>query len=433
MEIALKRRSPMISTGITYLDKQSGGLRLGDNVVWQVSNAVPVEYFIKAFFSGTPDFDKTIIYLSFNVSAQALCRKYHDLFTHQKAILIDAFAHGKGKSDPIFLDFYTREIPYREFKVHCLDNPNDIASFRDLLNEVQSEHREGCFYLFDSLTGMKELWKEESTVLDFFSFTCPKLYELNTLAYWICERESHTTPFLAGLTHITQVVFSVSKSSAEFFELQIHKLEGRPSFNLSPHPFRILDDRIHFQERRFEDVFKIGAKVKALRKIANITQAELAASLGMTPGAVSQIENAVITPSLQTLVQLSSLFNRSLNYFIDIDGSEKRTARGGYTIYRKENIHAVNRDIQITKLIEENAIPAQPFSVTIGGKKSHNGPLILHKGSEYIIVVKGSITVSIEGEEHTIYKGDSLLLSDSFVNKWNNRSNAECELIYFLF
>jgi len=423
----------MISTGIKYLDKMSGGLRLGDNVVWQVSNAAPVEYFIKAFFSGTPDFDRTIIYLSFNVSAQALCRRYHDLFAHQKAVLIDAFAHGKGKSDPIFLDFYTREIPYREFTRHCLDNPNDISSFRDVLNEIQSEHQEGCFYIFDSLTGMKELWKEESTVLEFFSFTCPKLYDLNTLAYWICERESHTTPFLAGLTHTTQVVFSVYKSNTELFELRIHKIEGRPSFHLGPHSFRILDEKIHFQERRFEDVFKIGEKVKTLRKRANITQAELAASLGMTPGAVSQIENAVITPSLQTLVQISSLFNRSLEFFIDIDGSEKRTARRGYTIYRRENSIAGNRDIQITKLLEENAIPVQLFNITIGVRKSHNGPLILHKGLEYIIVVKGNITVTIENEEHTVYTGDSLLLSDSFVTKWDNRGSDDCELICLLF
>ncbi len=53
----------MISTGITYLDKITGGLKLGDNVVWQISDGIPVDNFIKSFFKRKNSFkSKCYIY-----------------------------------------------------------------------------------------------------------------------------------------------------------------------------------------------------------------------------------------------------------------------------------------------------------------------------------------------------------------------------------
>jgi len=56
----------MISTGLGYLDKLTGGLSLGDNVVWESADGVPVEYFIRSFFYGAADFSEKIIFISFN-------------------------------------------------------------------------------------------------------------------------------------------------------------------------------------------------------------------------------------------------------------------------------------------------------------------------------------------------------------------------------
>ncbi len=420
----------MISTGIKYLDKITGGLRLGDNVVWQISDAVPIEYFIKTFFFGPRDFDKNIIYVNFNYSAQTVCRRYDELFRDHRVILIDGFTHGKGKSDPVFLEFYEDNSDYDLSGAICLKNPRDIQYFISILNEVQLNNKEGCFYIFDSLTGMNELWRDERAVLDFFGFTCPKLYDLNTLAYWMYEREAHSKEFTVGLTHITQVVFSVYKSDPDFFNLNILKLEDRPSFsNTGPHPFKVIDKKIQFQVNKTEDNFRIGEKLKELRKAINMTQAELASTLRMTPGAISQIEHEVISPSLHTLIQISSIFNKPLEYFINIDENGKR----GYRVY-KSDLHDefAHPDAYITKLAGDDITTIKPLSVTIKSKKYVKGPLLLHKGNEFITVVKGAIHLTIEGEEHFLERGDSILLSASFVEKWHNKGTADCELFYIL-
>ena len=191
----------MISTGINYLDKITGGFKLGDNIVWQVSDGVPVEIFTHSFFSNTDNFNNSIIYVNFNYSPQTIYNKYDHLFKNFNTILVDAFTHGKGKSDQVFLNFYKKNN--KKNKMICVDEPGNIKSFTSILNEIENENQNGAFYIFDSLTGMNELWKDETAVLDFFSFTCPKLYDLNTLAYWVYEKNAHSKEFIASLTHIT--------------------------------------------------------------------------------------------------------------------------------------------------------------------------------------------------------------------------------------
>lgn len=422
----------MISTGLPYLDKLTGGLKPGDNVVWQVSDGVPVEYFIKSFFYGAGDYNDNIIYVSFNFSPQTIMRRYDYLFRNDNAILVDAFTKGKGNSDPVFLDFYNSGGHNPE-RFRCIDNPRDISSFVALLNEIELKNRERSFYIFDSLTGMNELWKDERAVLDFFTFTCPKLYELNTLAYWILGREAHTREFIAGIMQITQIVFSISSSDMDYYGLIVHKLEERTSlYGAQPNYFKIINHEVQFEDKKTPDLFRIGEKVRNLRKESRITQAELAASLHMTPGAVSQIENDIIAPSLQTLVQLASLFNKPLDYFIDSADLSRNTK--GYMLSKKNlRVTSPQRNVAIYRMMEPDDPAIKPFLVCISGGKPVEGPILFHKGKEFIAVMKGLLRLTIDADSNVLEEGDSLLISNSFVSRWQNAGEEECRFLYILF
>jgi transcriptional regulator with XRE-family HTH domain len=422
----------MISTGLPYLDRLTGGLKPGDNVVWQISDGVPVEYFIKSFFQDPENCNDSIIYVSFNFSPHTIHRKYDYLFQKENSILVDAFSKGKGNSDPVFLEFYnTGEHDPGRFL--CIDNPKNITSFVSLLNEIELRNKERSFYIFDSLTGMNELWKDERAVLDFFTFTCPKLYDLNTLAYWMLGREAHTREFIAGIMQITQIVFSISSSEADYYGLIIHKLEGRTSlYGAQPNYFKIINQEIHFEDKKAPDMFRIGVKVKNLRKESRITQAELAASLNMTPGAVSQIENEIITPSLQTLVQLAALFNKPLDYFIGYSDMHRNTK--GYYIFKKNlRVSSPQKNVTIHRMMDADDSLIKPYLVSITGDKPIDGPLIFHKGKEFIAVMAGLLKISIDAESNILQAGDSLLVTSSFVSGWQNAGESECKFMYILF
>ena len=416
-----------VSTGIRYLDGVTGGLRLGDNVVWEVTSGVPVEYFIKGFFEGNKTFSNAVIIISFNVSPFTILKRYGFLLPRFRVTLIDAFTRGKGNSDPVFLDFYQEK---QGADAVLLENPRDQSQFMKVLNDIESENRDGSFYIFDSLTGMNELWKDESAVLDFFNFTCPKLYDLNTLAYWMLERDAHSREFLAGLTHTTQVVFSLSPTRADHFKLTIKKLQGRPSSgDLGPHLFTLTDGTVTFREKKREGMLGIGERVKELRRLSGMTQTELASKTEMTPGAVSQIENEITVPSLNTLVQFSAIFEKPVDYFL---GNEKYYSQGNYDIYTDPFTIPLKDDTySITRLADDRGLGFQPHIVSIREGTEIDGPILLNRGAEFISVIRGSVAITVAGEEITLFMGQSLRLSRSFPERWRTGPTG-CELYYIL-
>ncbi|MBN2160802.1 MAG: helix-turn-helix transcriptional regulator [Spirochaetes bacterium] len=422
----------MIGTGIDYLDRVTGGLRLGDNVAWESADGATVEHFIRSFFKSSPEFKENVIYISFNFSPNTILRRYEYLFRNDRSILIDAFTHGKGNSDGVFLDFYKGNREGRD-RIICVDKPSDIGSFVGILNEVERKHREGSFYIFDGLTGMNELWKNEAAVLDFFAFTCPKLYDLNALAYWVFHREAHSREFVAGIMHITQIVFSIRATDSDYYELKVQKLQDRtPLFGSRPSYFKIDGSRVLFEDGKAPDHFEIGEKVRLLRKEARMTQASLATSLNMTPGAVSQIENDIITPSLQTLVQLSAIFGKPVDYFIGASGLGK--TGHGYSVFdRGGRVQIEHRDATIYRLMESEYAGMKPYSVSLEQGKSVNGPLMLHRGKEFITVTRGALEVEINGETILLEECDSLSLTDSFVTRWRSAGGTGCGFLYVLF
>lgn len=422
----------MISTGIKYLDKLTSGLNLGDNVVWQISNGVPIEYFTRNALSTESSFTNSIVYVNFNYSPHTVCKRFDKIFRRENITMIDAFTHGKGNGDPVFLEFYDGDTGYDTSKIICLDQPKDISSFMDAMNSVEKQNRDGSFYIFDSLTGMNELWKDERAIVDFFSFTCPKLYDLNTIAYWILEKDAHSTKALAELSHITQIVLDVESIDTGNYTLKLKKLEDRATHaSGATHHFKIINRDIQFQEGK-SHLLKIGNRIKELRKSLNITQSELAAQLSMTPGAISQIENDLITPSLYTLVQLSTILQKPIEYFIQT-GIMEGDGKGFQVIRSETNKQSHDRGVTFFPIIDDTHNEFKIFRIILNSGDTVEGPFMLHKGSELVTVATGNVSLSIQGESITLHKGDSILLENSFPESWTNTGDTSTELFYILF
>jgi hypothetical protein len=142
----------MISTGIKYLDKLTSGLRLGDNVVWQISNGVPIEYFTRDVLNTENSYTSNIVYINFNYSPHTVCKRFDEIFRRETITMIDAFTHGKGNSDQVFLDFYDTQNEYDTSSIVCVENPKDMSSFIKVMNLIEQQNTSGSFYIFDSLT-----------------------------------------------------------------------------------------------------------------------------------------------------------------------------------------------------------------------------------------------------------------------------------------
>ncbi len=285
----------LLSTGVEGLDRLTGGLRGGDNVVWEVDSGAPADVFIRSFLRTTRLTGRHLVFVSLNRSPQAILRKHLEDIPASAFVLVDCFTSGKGNGNEVFSGFYSRaQIEQTGLKAIRVSEAGDPDKVRKALEDLESHVGRNALYVFDSITGMLELWHDERKVLNFFTYVCPRLYDLNTVAYWILEKQAHSEQFLANLRHITQVVLELSVPDGRPTVL-LRKAEGRRSPQVGiPQHFTVRDDTVEFApERREElevavlsDVSEAIGSALELEKLFERTMDILARELRMKRGTV---------------------------------------------------------------------------------------------------------------------------------------------------
>ncbi len=157
---------------------------------------------------------------------------------------MDCFSCGKGNRDKVFLDFFRALEKEGAFEPVLMDDPSDPVRLQDALVAIGSRSRTMARYVFDSLTGMLELWGDEERVSRFFGHFCPRLYDLSTIAYWVLEKGAHSEQFLAKIRHVTQVVLDVGLSQGAGI-LTIRKAANRRCADVGvPRRFDVEEGRL---------------------------------------------------------------------------------------------------------------------------------------------------------------------------------------------
>jgi Nif-specific regulatory protein len=167
---------------------------------------------VSSFLSACEAEQCPVIYVSFNRSPQTIVGDYARSMSSERFTLLDCFSSGKGNNDPMFLDFFKSGDIGTLHRAKHVEHPGDPEELEKRLTATASDQGSSVRYVFDSLTGMVDLWRDENVALRFFGHLCPRLYDLNTIAYWLLEKDAHSEQFLAKLRHITQVVLELMVS-----------------------------------------------------------------------------------------------------------------------------------------------------------------------------------------------------------------------------
>lgn len=222
------------TTGIGEVDAAIGGVIAGDNLVWEIDSGVAGDHCISRFVRACEQGGVPVVYISFNRSPQTIAAKYGKLMSSGRFSLVDCFSSGKGNSDEMFLRFFDAPTAAGAAPVHIAD-PSDPSRLEQVLIEVGTRVGPTANYIFDSLTGMLDLWGDENRVVRLFGHLCPRLYDLSTLACWLVETKAHSEAFLAKVRHITQVIVEISQAQGQSV-LTVHKASGRPAVIGVPQP-----------------------------------------------------------------------------------------------------------------------------------------------------------------------------------------------------
>lgn len=411
-----------IYSGIADLDNLIDSLYVGDNVVWEVEAGTNSEVFMLNFLRQSLSEDRNVIYISFNQSPHTILQKIGNIQPKRNFVLLDCFTSGKGKNDRAFTKFYENNGDPCVMRV---EDPRNVDQFTTLLASLEDNFQSGGRYIFDSLTGMQDLWGDENKTYKFFTYICPLLYDLGTVAYWILEKDAHSQKFKANLRHITQVVLELFKRKDKLW-IKALKLEGRPNREaFKPHAYDIDADTVVITSVKKEASLDVGKRIKELRTRTGMSQKELADKVGLTPSFISQLENNQIAPSLGSFIQICDALGVSLS-----DTLERKTGEAHWLI-RKEKIfsHPLYKETGVKgfQIVQNGSMSGS--LIVIEPYARVKSQVIPSDGQKLLYVLRGDISVTIDGKGETLRSGDSLFLKKEVPSVIKNEGGDNAEIL----
>jgi transcriptional regulator with XRE-family HTH domain len=424
----------LFSTGVPWLDRLLGQLRIGENVVWEVEAGAPTEEFMRAFIQAGVGGDGRAVYVSFNHSPVTMREKLGRLFEESQSLLVDCFTDGKGHGDPVFARFYDTATEKDLAHVVRVREPGEVEAFTTAINAIEGEAGSGARYVFDSLTGMDDLWADPARAYRFFTYACPRLYDLGTVAYWILEKEAHTPSFRANLKHVTQVAIDLSHSERGQ-TLQVVKAEGRAlgADEELPQRYELEGGELRLAADSRRELLRLGKAIRAARLKRGLSQAELGTLLGVTASTVSQAEHGLIALSLTNLFRLAHEVELNLAPVL----MPRESSRDAVTVIRERDRARVQiggsrrKPVWAESLGEtETEGDLQPMLVIMPPGARLGKHFSLRKGAEFGLMLTGELEVEVAGQSRTLRAGDAIYLDRDTPSAWSNVGTDEASLVW---
>lgn len=422
-----------VASGVSQLDRLLGGLFIGDNVVWHDDAGSLASVFCLNFIQVSQAQSKPLIYVSFDRSPKNLLEKLGPLAENQFLTILDCFTYGKGAGSEVFLKFYEEtesRFPCRIIKV---DKPQKVDTVMDAFYGVHSTLKGDVRFVFESLTGMQELWNGEENLLKFYTHSCPRLYELKTIAYWIIEKQAHSQRLRAQINQIAQVAIDLSVKRGKT-SLTILKAEKRHIDTLNkPYHYWSKELNITFDsEKRTTSRIDIGIKLKELRSRQGISQTELAKLVGVTPSTISQIESNLIYPSLPALFKIAEILSVEVRSFFqetaDITNRVVFKATKAIDLKFPDQPKGCISGKLLTPIDFEPK--AEPHIIEISPKKKLPSHFFIHKGDEIGYLLSGKLQLTIGKAVYTLRAGDVIYLTSEMPSQWNNPGPGIARLLW---
>ncbi|HOI93508.1 MAG TPA: helix-turn-helix domain-containing protein [Syntrophobacter fumaroxidans] len=422
-----------ISSGVSQLDRLLGGLRIGDNVVWHDDSGSLASAFCLSFIQTSLADKKPLVYVSFDRSPRNLIDKLGPFSSDPSLTVLDCFTSGKGASSSIFLKFYDEAPPELTGRIVRVKDPRRADEVVDVLYGVHAGLKGDVRFVFESVTGMQELWGGEDHILNFYSHSCPRLYELNTVAYWIMEKKAHTPRLRAQISQIAQVVIELSIRRGTT-SLSVLKAEKRELETLhKPYNYWVKDSVVTFdEEKRSHGGIDLGLRLKELRTKRGISQTELAKSVGVTPSTISQVESNLIYPSLPALMKMAEVLSVDISSFFQ----ERLAGKKKFVFSAMESLQVKFADFPEGSIYARALTPidsdfkVEPYLIEIPSEKTVFSHFFSHKGEEIGYLISGELQVRLEKEVHTVRAGDTVYLTSDIPTQWKNPGATPAKMLW---
>ncbi|ALT69236.1 PEP/pyruvate-binding domain-containing protein [Methanobrevibacter millerae] len=190
-----------VKSGIPGLDKALDNIRLGDNVVWNVTNLNEFSYFVNPYVKQAKKDNRNLIYIRFATHPPLIEMTEEDL------ILLK-----KEENNPN-TEFCM--IERDGIKIYMVNPYNQFETFTLEVHRIIEKEGYDAFYVFDCLSDLQAVWSTDLMMGNFFKVTCPFLFDLDTVAFFPIIRGRHSYDAIAKIRETTQLFLNVYSNSPE--------------------------------------------------------------------------------------------------------------------------------------------------------------------------------------------------------------------------
>ena len=146
---------------------------------------------------------------------------------------------------------------------------------------------------------------------------------------------------------------------------------------------------------------EIGIKIKALRLKNNLTQEELADRCELTKGYISQLENDLVNPSIETLNDILVVLGTNLGEFFQNEDNAQ-------VVFNKDDYFSKDYGDSVTTWLVPSAQKneMEPIMLTLNEKGAIETDMP-HEGEEFGYVLKGKIKLSVGKKSFEVTEGET--------------------------
>ena len=169
---------------------------------------------------------------------------------------------------------------------------------------------------------------------------------------------------------------------------------------------------------------EIGVKIKALRLKNNLTQEELADRCELTKGFISQLENDLANPSIETLNDILVVLGTNMSDFFTKEESEP------LVFHREDCFSKDYGDSMTTWLVasaQKNAMEPIMLDLVEKGAKETDMP---HEGEEFGYVLNGRVILVNDKKEYPLKKGETFYIKGDYEHFLKNTGSHSAQVLW---
>jgi len=167
----------------------------------------------------------------------------------------------------------------------------------------------------------------------------------------------------------------------------------------------------------------IGSHLRQLRAKRKLSLAQVARAVGISVGFLSALERSQMTGSVGTLRKLARFYRTNILDFFDATGASSRQVQP-----EQRKVLEAGPGVRMELLAWGNTV-MEPHLFRVA-PEAGSGDSYSHAGEEFLYVLRGELTITLEKEQFRLKAGDSFYFESATPHHWKNPGRAETWVLW---